>query len=52
VRAGDVLLAVDGAPPASPDAVAEAARALAPGKELRLTLEVGGSRRTVRVRGE
>ena len=52
VRAGDVLIEVDGAPPASPEAVAAAARAVGPEKELRLTVEVGGSRRTVRVKGE
>ncbi|HYV50241.1 MAG TPA: protein kinase [Myxococcaceae bacterium] len=52
VRAGDVLVEVDGAPPASPEAVAAAAHAAGPEKELRLTVEVNGSRRTVRVKGE
>lgn len=52
VRAGDVLLAVNGAPPASLEAVVEAAHAAGPQKELRITVEVGGSRRTVRLKGE
>ncbi|HVE87439.1 MAG TPA: protein kinase [Myxococcales bacterium] len=54
VRAGDVIAELDGAPPASPEGVAGAAKAAAgAGQELKLVLEVvGGARRTVRLRGE
>jgi len=52
VRAGDVLAEVDGAPPDSPQAVEDAARAAGAGKEIKLTVEVGGARRTVRLRKE
>jgi hypothetical protein len=50
VRAGDVLVEVDGAAPGSPKAVADAASEAGAEKELRLTVEVGGARRTVRLR--
>jgi DNA-directed RNA polymerase subunit RPC12/RpoP len=52
VRDGDVLEALNGAPPNSPEAVAAAAHEAGPEKELRLTVDVGGSRRTVRLKGE